>query len=271
MCDGCGGCQCGGEGAGYFRPEIPKGVTEAGLVEHLKALMPISIMTEYCIDFDDHAALGIVDMVNGFCKPGCGPLAPPAPDPIMATTIGQVSGLATRFRNQGSRIIVWRDWHKADFSEQPFPPHCIEDTEEAELVEQLVWLESAADLIIKKPCINGWVGAEESAGGSCLLNPVYDYLRRLRINIMVVCGVCTDICVMQLVHSLLSARNSQLLPDLKDVVICTSGCATYDLPLNTARAIGLPETAAHPREAAEHIGLYLMQQAGAVLAQNILL
>lgn len=277
MCDGGESCQCNAseEKAGYFRPVIPAGITEAGLVEHLRYLMPLSIDAEYHIDYDDRAALGIVDMVKGFCKPGCGPLAPPAPDPIMEATIGQVSGLATRFRHQGRSIMVWRDWHKAEFPEPPFPPHCIENSEEAEMIDELSWLEDwdglVDGLVVKKGCINGWVGAESISTKGLLNNIILDNLRTKRIQIIVIAGVCTDICDMQLVHSLLSARNCGLLPDLKDVVVCTSGCATYDLPLNVVRAIDLPETAAHPREAAEHTGLYLMQQCGAILARNILL
>ena len=46
-------------------------------------------------------------------------------------------------------------------------------------------------------------------------------------------------------------------------------CATYDLPLDVARDLGLPETAAHPQQSAHHIGLYVMASRGAVLAGEL--
>lgn len=274
MCE----CGCNDGKAGYFRPEIPKHITESGLVEHLKLLMPINIITEYRIDKDDQAALGVVDMVNGFCKPGCGPLAPPAPDENIEAVINQIDSLARRFSGRNRSVIVWRDCHTEGLPEPPFPPHCIEGTEQAKMVQQLAWLIRQAKRQVRKGCIDGWIGAERISKGEFLdqkeyemNNTVLNFLFGEKIAKIVICGVCTDLCDMQLVHPLLSARNAGLLPDLKDVVVFVPGCATYDLPLSIARANNQPESAAHPRDALQHIGLYLMQQSGAILAQNILL
>jgi nicotinamidase-related amidase len=54
------------------------------------------------------------------------------------------------------------------------------------------------------------------------------------VKILVV-GICTDICVMDFVSSTLSARNRGFLTPLENVVVYSSGCATFDVPLHVAR------------------------------------
>lgn len=56
------------------------------------------------------------------------------------------------------------------------------------------------------------------------------------VQVLVV-GICTDICVRDFACSTLSARNIGRVPPLKDVVIYSDGCATYDLPVHVARSI----------------------------------
>lgn len=52
---------------------------------------------------------------------------------------------------------------------------------------------------------------------------------------LLVVGICTDICVLDFVCSTLSARNLGFLKPLKDVVVYSSACATFDVPLQVAR------------------------------------
>lgn len=54
---------------------------------------------------------------------------------------------------------------------------------------------------------------------------------------ILVAGMCTDICVLDFVSSVLflSARNSGFLPPLENVIISSQACATYDLPLHVAK------------------------------------
>ena len=59
------------------------------------------------------------------------------------------------------------------------------------------------------------------------------------------------------------------MPALTDIVVYEPGCATYDLPRETAAAAGLPETAAHPQELSHHLGLYFVASRGAVLASAL--
>jgi len=75
---------------------------------------------------------------------------------------------------------------------------------------------------------------------------------------------------MDFVLTLLSARNHGLMPGLADIAVFEPGCATYDLPLEVARTLGLPDTAAHPKDIAHHAGLYFMASRGARLVRTVL-
>lgn len=60
-----------------------------------------------------------------------------------------------------------------------------------------------------------------------------------------VVGICTDICVLDFVCSALSARNHGHVKPLKDVIVYSGACATFDLPLHVAKNI--PGALAHPQ------------------------
>src|SRR3546814_7425893 len=79
--------------------------------------------------------------------------------------------------------------------------------------------------LVRKDCINGFVGAIRPDGS----NAVVDWVNANKLQRLVVVGICTDICVMDFVLTLLSARNHDLMPSLKDVSVHAGACATYDL------------------------------------------
>ena len=76
---------------------------------------------------------------------------------------------------------------------------------------------------------------------------------------------------MDLVLTLLSARNHGLATPLKDIAVYAKGCATFNLTAATAADWGLPATAIHPQKVAHHVGLYTMAQRGAIVASAICL
>ena len=96
---------------------------------------------------------------------------------------------------------------------------------------QLAWMTDEPDVTcMRKDCINGFVGGIEplhhgTHGGS--RNRVVDWVNAHRLKAVVTIGICTDICVMDFVLTLLSARNHGLMPTLKDVVVLEPACATY--------------------------------------------
>jgi hypothetical protein len=74
---------------------------------------------------------------------------------------------------------------------------------------------------------------------------------------------------MDLVLTFLSARNHDLMPGLRDILVYEGGCSTYDLPRSTAEKLGLPPTAAHPQDVTHYMGLYFMASRGARLVDKV--
>lgn len=222
-------------------------------------------------DFDPAAqatGLVIVDIVNGFATVGAGALAPPVPDAQVAGMIDETDRLARRFGQRGWPILAFLDTHQPGKPEPPYPPHCEAGTGEEELVEDLKWLEDhGGATLVRKDCINGFVGAIDPASGR---NAVVDWVNAHGLRSLLVVGICTDICVMDFVLTLLSARNHGMMPGLADIAVFEPACATYDLPLEVARGLGLPDSAAHPKDIAHHAGLYFMASRGARLVRTVL-
>lgn len=215
--------------------------------------------------------LVIIDEVRGFASVGCGPLAPPAPNEQVTRMIAETDRLARRFVQAEWPICASLDSHDPARPEPPYPPHCLAGTGHDELVPELKWLESEpVTTLIAKDCINFMIGAVElDATGASGRNRLLDWINVHRLESVVTVGICTDICVMDFVLTLLSARNHGMAPTLKDVVVFEPGCATYDLPLEVARSLGLPDTAAHPQGPAHHMGLYMMASRGAILSDEL--
>ncbi|MEO1090285.1 MAG: isochorismatase family protein [Pseudomonadota bacterium] len=215
----------------------------------------------------------IVDAVNGFCTVGAGSLAPAEPNAQIDQMIDVSNGLARRFSDAHRPILALLDTHEPGRLEPPYPPHCERGTGEENLVPVLAWLEDDANAtLLRKDCTNGFVGAiEHSSHHGLHHNRVLDWVNVNRFEALLVTGICTDICVMELVMSLLAARNHRLMPSLRDVVVKEPACATYHLPLQLTADLGLPATAAHPQEPTHYMALYFMASRGAVLASSVTL
>lgn len=230
----------------------------------LRQVMPIAL-TPLTISVPG-TGLVIIDEVNGFASVGCGNLAPPAENPQVTRMIAETDRLARAFAAQGWPILATLDSHEPGKPEPPYPPHCERGTGEEELVPALEWLgEAPTATLLRKDCINTFVGAIGPDGR----NRVVDWVNENLLTSLLVVGICTDICVMDFVLTMLSARNHDLTPTLVDIVVYEGGCATYDLPRATAAELGLPETAAHPQDATHYLGLYFMASRGAVLADSV--
>jgi nicotinamidase/pyrazinamidase len=130
-------------------------------------------------------ALIIVDFQNDF-TPG-GALAVPEGDEI-APRLNELSA-DPRY----DVVVATRDWHPPDhgsFTEQggPWPPHCVQDTEGAELHPALD--RSRVDTIVDKgqdPGTEGYSGFEGTDLGRLL--------RDRGIDSLTVVGLATDYCV----------------------------------------------------------------------------
>ncbi len=243
---------------------MPDSVDLPQLTDQLAAAMPVA-PGDLTLG-QEKVGLVIVDEVNGFATVGAGNLAPPSPNAQVATMVAETGRLARGFTGHGWPILAFLDTHVPGKPEPPYPPHCEAGTGEEELVPELAWLEQDPNTtLVRKDCINGFVGAIRPDGS----NAVVDWVNGAGLERLLVVGICTDICVMDFVLTLLSARNHDLMPSLKDISVYASGCATYDLPRAVAEGLGLPKTAAHPQELAHHMGLYFMASRGAEIVGKV--
>ncbi len=234
------------------------------IVQTLQGAMPVT--SERLSLGDGKVGLVIVDEVNGFASVGYGNLAPQVENAQVSGMVRETDRLAREFAGRNWPILAFLDTHEPGKAEPPYPPHCERGTGEEELVAELKWLESEPNAtLIRKDCINGFVGAIEADGRNCMV----DWVNERALEQLLIVGICTDICVMDFVLTTLSARNHGMMPSCTDIFVYESGCATYDLPLETAKTLGLPDTASHPQDVTHYMGLYFMASRGARLVDAV--
>ncbi|CAE6002752.1 unnamed protein product [Arabidopsis arenosa] len=234
------------------------------IFDQLKKQIPVDEEESLILNRDSSVGLVIVDVVNGFCTIGSGNMAPTKHNEQISKMVEESAKLAREFCDRKWPVLAFIDSHHPDIPEIPYPPHCIIGTEEAELVPALKWLESENFATLRrKDCIDGFVGSMEKDGS----NVFVDWVKEKQIKVIVVVGICTDICVFDFVATALSARNHGVLSPLEDVVVYSRGCATFDLPLHVAKAIKGAQ--AHPQELMHHVGLYMAKGRGAKVVSKI--
>lgn len=137
-------------------------------------------------------ALLVVDMQNDF-------VAPPAElaTPNGTKIVPVVRDLADACRRSGLPVIYTKEMHRAnhaDFGIERYfePMHCIEGTRGSEIVDGLTPGETDY-LVTSKRRYDAFLGTELDV-----------LLRCLRVDNLIITGVCTDICVTATTHH---ARN----------------------------------------------------------------
>ena len=134
-------------------------------------------------------AVVVIDMVKGFLEPGhnlyCGDAS--------RQIIPRVVDLLQREKEAGSSILFVCDHHQPDDLEfKMFPPHCIIGTAETEVIDELAeFVEPGA--VVPKNRYSGFFGTD-----------LEKRLADLSPEKIILCGVCTDICVL---HTASDARN----------------------------------------------------------------
>lgn len=240
----------------------------SGLTEQLADAMPLAFKS-----FDPNMGNGIcgliiVDEVNGFATVGGGNLAPPVPNEQVSVMVSETVRIAREFTAKDRKLLAFLDTHVPGKPEPPYPPHCEVGTGEEELVPELLWLMNDVNTtLVRKDCINGFVGASAKDGR----NAVVDWVNDNALTDLLVVGICTDICVMDFVLTALSARNHDMMPTLREIHVYDKGCATYDLSRDVAIEAGLGANAAHPQDATHYMGLYFMASRGANLVDHVAL
>lgn len=232
-------------------------------IDLLKNEIPLE---QESVDLSQDVVTGLVlvDIINGFCTVGAGNLAPREPNRQISEMISESAELARHFCDKKWPVLAFIDSHKPEKPEDPYPLHCIEGTDESNLVPALSWLEKEANVTIRrKDCYDGFLGSIQPDGS----NVFVDWVKKNQIKTLLVVGIRTDICVLDFVCSTISARNLGFLNPLADVVVYSRACATFDVPLRVAR--NTKGALAHPQELMHHIGLYMAKERGAKIASQV--
>ncbi|MBU2051262.1 MAG: cysteine hydrolase [Gammaproteobacteria bacterium] len=131
----------------------------------------------------------VIDMLKGFLEEKyplyCGIQA--------RKIIPNIQNLLDREIIKGSKIIFICDSHNPkDLEFKIFPPHCIKGTPEAQIIPEF---ESYPSVIITKKRYSAFYGTN-----------LTEVLSELKPEKLIICGVCTDICVL---HTIAEARNRE--------------------------------------------------------------
>ncbi len=131
----------------------------------------------------------VIDMVKGFLESGhnlyCGDES--------REIIPRVHSLLERERAAGSEILFISDHHDPDDLEfQVFPVHCVKGTSEPDVISELAEFVTG-DNVIPKNRYSGFFNT-----------PLEARLAAMKPEKIIICGVCTDICVL---HTASDARN----------------------------------------------------------------
>ncbi len=137
----------------------------------------------------ERTALLVIDMQNDFLRPGS-PLATPRGERIVPV----VSALARAARARGWPVIFTQELHRRDGSDYGIelafePPHLVEGSEGAQIVDELTPMEGDVRILTKRR-YNAFQGTDLDL-----------WLRCQRIENLLVTGVCTDVCVIATVHA----------------------------------------------------------------------
>ena len=164
---------------------------------------------------DGKTALVIVDMVNGFLTEGV------LSSPRSASILPACETLLQFAKDNRIPTVAFADCHEPDCIEfQSFPPHCIRGTSESELAPRLEQ-------------ISGYLKIEKNSTNGAITPEFQTWLaKNAAITRIVVCGVCTDICVMQFCLTLKTLCNQANRP--MEVLVPVNVVETYDAPGHNA-------------------------------------
>jgi nicotinamidase-related amidase len=221
------------------------------MLDVLKNQLPFETST-LNIRPDDRVGFIIVDAVVGFTRRG-NLSAPERLIPVVERIALEHDRLRA-FHGHVETLLI-QDTHAKGIPEPPFPPHCEVGSGEEELDPALAHIAKLPQTTTyRKDCINAYVGATTQQSLS-----IWDVDYAVRdLDKLIVVGFCTDICVSELVTSLLSARNSRrsYIPRDLEIWVMPDLCGTFDAP-------------GHPGDLSHHIGLWTMAGRGAQLAQTV--
>lgn len=197
-----------------------------------------TIMTKEDIEF--LKALFMIDMNNGFVN--FGPMANPKYNDLVPEQLA----LIEMFREEDELVNFILENHDKNALEFiSYPEHCVEGTEEAKLIPEFQDEENKPNTrTYYKNSINGMLN-----------RTLQDDIKALKkLKMIVLAGVCGDLCVMDFGRTLLRYLD-EINHDLK-VFVVKSCIDTFDAP-------------GHNREEWLEIAYKVLEQAGAVVVEDV--
>ncbi len=212
--------------------------------------LPVLTLSE-AIPNPSRTAIISVDIIHGFCYEG--PLSSPRVAGIVAPTVR----LFERAWDHGVRqIILTQDTHEPEAVEfAQWPPHCVRGTSEAETVKEIKMLPFFPELLVM----------EKNSIASGLNTDLEAWVNNHpEVDNFIVVGDCTDLCTYQLAMFLRLDANARQLS--RRVIVPADCVQTYDLPVETARSLGILP---HPGDLMHAMFLYHMQLNGIQVVARI--
>lgn len=215
----------------YF---LKNGAEALGEIYDLLAQLPTIHLKDLA---EPKTALVIVDMINGFAREGA------LKSPWVEALIPEIACLSRKCDGLGIPKVALSDHHTLASPEfEDFPAHCIEGTNEGEIVDEIK--EIGGYTLIPKNSTNGFL--EEGFQQWFRDNP--------QINTFIIAGDCTDICVPQFAITLkawfnMHNKNSR-------IIVPVNAVDTYDL-------------GTHNRDLMNVMALYNMMTNGIDIVQKV--
>lgn len=154
----------------------------------------------------------VVDMINGFINEGV--LSDPSINQIVPETVKVVKS----FLDEKKDVLSFQDTHTLSSLEFDFyPPHCLKDTYESELIPEL------------KPFASQMIKVEKDTTNGFFAPRFQTYLlENPDLESVTVVGCCTDICVLQFTQSL--KTYTQTIGKRIDIKVVENAVDTFNTP-----------------------------------------
>lgn len=167
-----------------------------------------------------HTALVIVDMINGFTRQGA------LKSSNVEEVIPQVANLSKACDELGIVKLAFADCHLESSPEfATFPAHCLADSIEAEIVDEIKQI--GGYTLIYKNSTNGFLEAE-----------FQKWLKQNeQINIFIIAGDCTDICVQQ--FAVTAKTNFNMQNKQVRIIVPINAVETYDLGMHNREMMNI--------------------------------
>lgn len=204
------------------------------MIANLSGLEPVKISKLN----KQNTALVIVDVVNGFVREGA------MKSSRVEDIVQPILNTLEIFKKNSMPVIAFADCHCDNSSEfKNFPKHCVEGTSESEIINEIK--NAGGYTLIKKNSVNGFFAPDFKK-----------FLEENKnIDTFVVCGDCTDICVMNFCLTIKSYFNQ----DNKyiEVIVPIDAVETYD------------DMATHNGDLMNIVALEMMANAGIKIVNSV--